>query len=311
MLAISTERLFAYEGPNIYGPSPGVLLRARCDRDRSQRLRAALKDGAQHIGLVVAHLTVTAAPLDDGHMVAAHFATELPALGAALAEYVVEGIAAEAGGDEEWDHETPLLALQERLRDEATPAAALRLIAEARSRGLPAFARADGHVQLGYGARGWSFDPAPLRGRGAAPPEPPWADLGAIPIVAVTGESDRAAAVDRLAADLGAMGAQVRAVDGAGFAQARALLADPSAEALVLGLDTSELLRRGMAFDRCTLAVITDRAGRRPPEAADDDEWARALGLPMLLSGQAARINLADHGLRDLIPYAPNGVIGL
>lgn len=312
MLPIVLSRIFAYEGPNIYGPSPGVLLRAVADGDRSRRLRAALKDGAQFIGLVIAGLTVEARPGPDGeHLLVAHFATQAPSIGAALGEYAVAGICAEATGDEGWDRDTPLMELQERLRAEATPTAALQLVAEAHARGLPTFMRADGRVQLGYGARGWSFDPAPLRERGAAQPAPPWGDLGDVPIVAVTGGGGRAAAVERLTADLSAMGASVRALDGAGFDAARALLADPTAEALVIGLDSADLLRRGLPFDRCALAVITDRAGPRPPEAADDDEWARALGVPMLLSAQPARINLADPGLRPLLPYAPNGVIGL
>jgi hypothetical protein len=311
MLPITLSQVFAYDGPNIYGPSPGVLLRASADADRSRRLRAALKDGAQFIGLVIASLTVESSPGPDGHALVAHFATEAPGSGAALGAYVVAGMLAEATGDEAWDRETPLLALRDRLRAEATPVAALQLMADARARGLPAFRRADGRVQLGYGARGWSFDPAPLRTRGAVAPAPPWDELGNVPVVAVTGRTGRAAAVERLAADLGAMGARVCALDGADFDAARALLADPAAEACIIGLDSGAILRRGLPFDRCALAVITDRAGPRPPEAADDDEWVRALGVPMLLSAQPARINLGDPGLRPLIPYAPNGVVGL
>lgn len=311
MQPIEIDRLHAYDGPNIFGPSPGVLLRARCDADRSRRLRLALRDGAQYIGLVIAGLAVEARPLGEGQLVTAHFATEAPAVGAALCEYVAAGIAAEAAGDEEWDRDAPLVALQARLRDESLPVAALQLVAEARARGLPALVRADGLIQLGHGARGWSFDPARLRARGAASPEPPWARLGAAPIVAVTGHAGRAAAVRRLAGELAAAGARVAALDGAGFDAARALLADPAAEAIVVGLDTGDILRRGLPFDRCELAAVTDREGPRPPEAADDDEWLRALGVPMLLSPQPARINLDDPRLTPLVPYAPNGVVGL
>lgn len=304
---ITLSQLCAYEGPNIFGPGPGVLLRAHCRADRSARLRAALKDGAQFIGMVIAHLSVEARPAGDGLALAATFSTAAPAIGAALAAYVVEGMGAEAAGDTGWDHEGPLLALQERLRREALPIEALQAVAEARRRGLPAFPAGD-ELRVGHGVRGWGFVPAR---RGGAPPAPPWERLGHIPIVAVTGGAGRAEAVRRLAADLSAIGPRVVALDGAGFDATRAALADPATEALVVGLDTGEILRRGVAFERCTLAAITGRDGERPADAADDGEWLRALGVPMLLADQPARISLADERLRPLIPYAPNGVIGL
>ncbi len=311
MTPIHIVQLFAYDGPHIFGPAPGVLMRALCDRDRSARLRAALKDGAQSIGLGLAHLTVEARPAGAGQLVSALFSTEAPAVGAALCAYVAAGMNAEILGDEEWDPDGPLAELQARRRAEATPVAALQLIAEARQRGLPAFADADGAVQLGYGARGWRLTPAALRERGAARPAPPWERLGAIPVVAVTGERGRAAAVAHYAAQLAETGVQARVLDGAGFDEVRALLADPAAEAIVVGLSTGAILRRGLPFERCELAVITDRAGPRPAEAADDDEWLRALGVPMLLSPQPARLNLSDPDLLPLTPYAPNGVVGL
>lgn len=306
---IEIIRLRAYEGPNIFGPAPGVLLRARCDRDRSARVRAAIKDGAQFIGLVIGQLAVEAQPIDGEMIISALFGCEAPTLGAALCAYVVAGVAAEAAGDKEWDRDGPLFALQARRRGEALPVAAVQLIAEARRRGLPSFIRADGRVQLGYGARGWSCDPATLAERGAFAPTPPWAELGTIALVAVTGARGRAAAVQRMAAELTEAGLRVRATAEADFATARAALADPEAEALVLGLESGDILRRGLPCDRCDLAIITDRAGPRPPEADNDEEWVRALGLPMLLSPQAARLSLSDAGLLPLVPYAPNGVL--
>jgi hypothetical protein len=132
-----------------------------------------------------------------------------------------------------------------------------------------------------------------------------------VPIVAVTGTSGRTAAVARLADDLAAIGGRPTLLDGAPTAAIQAALADPATEALVVGLDAGETLRRGLPFERCTLAAITDRDGPRPPEAADDDAWLRALGVPMLLSEQPARVNLADVRLLPLLAYAPNGVVGL
>lgn len=304
-------RLHAYNGPNIHGPAPGVLLRVHCDRDRSERLRAALKDGAQFVGIMLANLIVEAEPSAVGQQITALFGTDAPTLGAELCRYIVAGMNAEAQADDEWDREGPLLALQDRRRAETLPFAALQLMAEARSRGLPSFVCDDGRVQLGYGNRGWSFDPRVLRERDATIPTPPWAELGSIPIVAVTGCQQRKVHVARLADGLVAQGVRPYVLDGAGFAMTRVALADPAAEALVVGLDSGDILRHGLAFDRCDLAVITDQAGVRPAEADDDDEWLRALGIPMLLAPTPVHLNLSDPALQPLVPYAPNGVIGL
>ncbi|MFQ3662506.1 MAG: DUF4938 domain-containing protein [Chloroflexaceae bacterium] len=307
---IAVRRLRAYEGPHIFGPWTGVRLQVCCDSDRSLRLRAAIKDGAQFIGLVIAYLEVTARADEPGYLVTASFTTDAPRLGADLCAYVVEGIDAEARGDATWDRDGPLFALQARRRAEALPAAALQLVAEARRRNLPCFTRADGQVQVGYGARGWHFDPEPLRAPGASAPPPPWERLGRIPIIAVTGGALRGAAVERMAAELAGYGAQPAVIDGASFAATRELLADPRVEALVVGLDTGDVLRRGVAFDACDLAVISDRGDEMPPDADDPEELLRALGVPMLLSAQPARINLSDPRLLPLVPYAPYGVIG-
>jgi hypothetical protein len=306
---IATIRLRAYEGPNVYGPSPGVLLHVRCDRDRAARIRTAIKASAQFIGMVIAQLSVEAQPDHEGVLISVLFSCEAPALGAALCEYVVAGVVAESANDQTWDRDGPLIALQARYRSTSLPIAALQLIAEARRRGLPSFVRTDGRLQLGYGARGWSIDPAELAEQSAAPPTPPWEELGTVPLVLVTGAHKRPVAVERLAAELTTGGLHVCALEAANFATARAALADPAAEALVLGLASPTILRHGLPCDRCDLAVITDRSGPRPAEAADDDEWLRALGIPMLLSPQPVRLNLSDPELLPLVPYAPNGVL--
>jgi hypothetical protein len=299
-------RLHAYEGPNIHGPRPGVLLRASSAADRPRRLRAAIRDGAQSIGLVIAYLETESRASVDGFLLEARFSTDEPAIGAALCRYIVDGMCAEAAGDEEWDRDGPLYDLQARRRREALPLPALQLIAEARRRGLPATSLPDGQMMLGHGARAWRVDPH--TGDLAAPP---WARIGRIPITIVTGHALRAVAVERHAAALAATGANVRAEDDLGFDEARDLLADPASEAVVLGLRADDMLSRGLPLDRCDQAVITDMAGPRPGSADDDEEWVRALGLPMLLATAPARLILADGRLQALIPYAPSGVIGI
>lgn len=305
---IQIVHLFAYAGPNIFGPQPGVLLRVACNKDYSRRIADALKDGAQFIGLILAYLKVTTAPQDGGFVISASFTTPNPAIGTDLAAYVVEGIAARERGDTEWDKDTPLFELQKRRRREAAPVSALQLVAEARQRGLPVLHLSDGRVQFGYGAHGWSFDPAALA---AAPATPPWERLGDIPLYIVTGEHGRAAMVERAAARLQAAGQPVWARDDADYAATAALLADPTVSCAVIGLRSADILRRGIAFDRCSQAIITDLNGVRPPEANDDDEWVRAVGVPMLVAAEPVRLNSAEPALATLVAYAPNGILPL
>ncbi|NTW02984.1 MAG: DUF4938 domain-containing protein [Oscillochloris sp.] len=301
---IDIIRLHAYAGPNIFGPRPGVLLRAWCATDRARRLRVAIRDGAQSVGIVIAYLESEARPLAEGFLLEARFITEEPAIGVALCRYIIDGMRAEAVGDEEWDGDGLLYDLQSRRRSEALPVVALQLMAEARRRGLPALTLPDGQIQLGYGARSWQARPHP-----GDQLTPPWAEIGSIPITLVTGCALRATAVERYAAEIAAFGFAVRVEDGLGFDAVRDLLADPATEAAVIGLDTNDLLHRGLPLDRCNQAVISDMAGSRPPSADDDAEWLRALGLPMLLSPDPVRLNFSDIRLHALIPYAPNGVL--
>lgn len=293
------RRLRAYAGPNIHGPRPGVLLRISAPADKPRRLRAAIRDGAQSVGLVIAYLTTSSRPRSDGFLLEARFDTGEPEIGAALCRYIVDGLRAEATNDDEWDRDSPLFALQARRRAAALPAAALQLIAEARRRGLPALVLPDGQLQLGHGARGWRYS------QGA---EPPWGRIGRIPIALISGQAQRAAAVARAAAALAGAGAAVRSADGMSHSQARDLLADPAVEAAAIGLDSADLLARGLPVDRCDQAIISDMEGPRPAEADDDEEWLHALGLPMLIAAGPAQINRADARLQPLIPHAPHGV---
>ena len=238
-MSIEIADLVALDGPNAHAPQPGVLLLLRSDADRARRLRAALKDGAQSVGLVLGQLDVWALEVSGGWSVGAFFATPTPALGAALAEYVVDGLRALAAGDEEWDRDGPLFELRRRRRREAPPLPLLQMQAEARARDVPWFMRADDKLQLGYGARGASLGISEI---GAETPA--WEKLGAVPIVAITGGAARVSAMCRLAQALaGRPGAML--LDDAGFDEARALLANPQLTLAVLGLGATTLERRG------------------------------------------------------------------
>lgn len=302
---ITIVRLQAFEGANIYGPHPAVRLLLRCDKDRSGRLRAAIKDGAQFVGLMLARLNVEATPQADHVPVLAHFITDAPLIAAELCRLLVAGIAAEIRGDDEWDGDTPLLTLQERRIAWALPAAALQVVAEAHSRSVPCLRLPDGRLLVGSGATGWILDPAQLRKE--APPAPPWERIAAVPLIAVSGERRRSAAVMEWSVRMAGSGRAVRVADDLDYRACVALLADPQAETLVFGLRTSSLLAHGLAFDRCDHAVITDCGGTRPAAAADDEEWLHALGLPLLVSRGTAYFG-PDTRLDPLRAYAPHAV---
>ncbi|MEN9935112.1 MAG: hypothetical protein RLZZ387_1691 [Chloroflexota bacterium] len=323
-MTLEIIRLLAFEGPNILGPQPSVLLQLRADRDRSARLRAALKDAAQSVGVVVGALDVAAADTAGGALITASFSTPTPVLSADVARYVVAGMRARAAGDESWDAEEELWQLQRRRRAEALPLEALRLAAEATARGVPWFVRADGALQLGYGARGWAVRLGALRGRGSAIPldevgvaqggttapasiEVPWERIGAIPVVAVTGGAERGRVAGLVAAALRGRGVRVAWHRDAGFERARELLAEPGAEAVVAGLEPGDALRRGLPFERCTGAAVLGLPDPLPPEAADREEQARALGVALLLTDSAgtAALGADTPEVAALTAYAP------
>src|SRR5688572_22686554 len=85
-------QLTAFDGPNLYGPRPGVLLRVFSDKNRRARIKDAFKDGAQSVGMVLAYIEVWSEPADGGHIISAHFSTPTPAIGLELARYVVVGL---------------------------------------------------------------------------------------------------------------------------------------------------------------------------------------------------------------------------
>ncbi len=322
-------QLAAFDGPNLYGPRPGVLLRVRSDKNRTARIKNALKDGAQSVGMVLAYIEVWSEPADGGYTISANFSTPTPAIGRELARYIVAGLNAREAGDEEWDAEGPLWDLQKRRHAEALPLPALQITAEAATRGIPAFVRHDGLVQLGYGARGWAFDPARPKSAGDAlapddigigpPPfarpvaaiDVPWERLGPIPIIAVAGGVGRDLAARLVAAAITEQGRQARLAVAADFDATQDLLADPSAAIAVLGLSSAGIAARGLAFERCAYSAVTDLPSEQLPDLADRAEMARALGVPMLVTDPdgAVALNADVPEVAALAEYAPCPII--
>lgn len=318
-------RLLGFDGPNLYGPQPGVFLQARSDKNRSRRLKDALKDGGQTVGMVIGYLDVDAEPSEGGYLISAQFTTPTPAIGVELARYVVDGLNAAEQEDEEWDADGPLWDLQKRRRAEALPMPVLQLRAEAVTRGAPAMLLRDGRMLLGYGARSWSLDPAALKPPGAgltpdeigvgAPPfaraaaliAPPWERIGPIPIVAVAGGAGRDIAARLVAAALHAQSQPAALAAAAGFDATQDLLADPSAQLAVVGLATEDIARRGLAFERCAYSAVTDLPVDLPPDVQDRAELARVLGVPMLVTDVAGRaaLNADIPEIAALAEFAP------
>src|SRR3954468_20828513 len=101
-------QLLGFDGPNLYGPQPGVFLKLRADKNRARRVKDALKDGAQGAGMVMGYLEVDSAADAGGYIISASFTTPTPAIGVELARYIVAGLNAQEAGDEAWDAEGPL-----------------------------------------------------------------------------------------------------------------------------------------------------------------------------------------------------------
>ena len=325
-MLIEILRLLSFEGPNIVNPSPGVLLDARAEGDIAAGLRNALKDAGQQVGIVIGQLAVewepevrsqplgvtnsalhSVAPLGEStaHTTRLSFTTPTPALGAEIVRYAIAGLNAFAAGDNEWDGEEQLWVLQQRRRHEALPFGAIQCIAEAQRRNIPAFRRSDGRLQLGYGVRGAAFELAQFADAvPATPPAVPWAQLGRIPIIAVSGKMQEPADLAQFAKSFGVAYQHVGIQQQADFATARALLCQPGLAVAVIELTAESLLAHGLPFDSCDESII----GVVPTAlgvAFNRSELARAIALPLLVTASTGHATLAnDPLLRELAGYA-------
>ncbi len=142
------------------------------------------------------------------------------------------------------------------------------LLDAARSRGLP-WLLDDSVVALGAGIGGRSYplDELPLVA------DVPWTSLHGIPVAAVTGSNGKTTTVRLVAACARAQGwcAGYNCTDGifvdevaldegdySGPAGARKVLHHPQVEAAVLEVARGGILRRGLALERATVAVVTN-----------------------------------------------------
>ncbi|MBX7080627.1 MAG: hypothetical protein K1X88_15625 [Nannocystaceae bacterium] len=144
----------------------------------------------------------------------------------------------------------------------------LALLREAAARGVPAFFDEDG-VTVGLGARSqtWPLDAVP------SATAVPWSQLGAIPVVAVTGTNGKTTSARWLARmfksaglvagntstdGIAVDGSLVETGDCTGPGAARRLLRRPELQAAVLEAARGGLLRRGFALRWCDAALLTN-----------------------------------------------------
>lgn len=321
---IDIARIATFDGPNRFDPRPGVLARLRAGRNESSALRAAVKDTAQRIGLVIGNPRVESWRVGDALWHDVFFVTPMPAIGAEMVRYVVALLNAQFADDETWDADSPLWDLQKKRRAEALPLQALQLMAEASARGLPSFVRRDGLLQIGYGARGYAIDPAlfhdrkpalreadigigsPPFARSTATSLVPWDRLGIVPVIAVSGEATSAATA-AFVARLQQQSGSVATALTASFDAARSCLSDPSADIIVLDLEPVDLLWRGLPVEQCLVSALLDLPEELASEAGSRDDLARALGVALLVTASDGRavLNADDPAILALAEYAP------
>ena len=123
-------------------------------------------------------------------------------------------------------------------------------------------------------------------------------ETGRVPLVAVSGTHDKTTIVSLIAAMFAASGRMVGQAhtrglrvgkrvlsneDGANAASARRLLLNPFVEAIVIETCAINVIREGLAFDRCDVAVVTGLVGNdySDEQYVDRDLVAKAVRAPV------------------------------
>jgi cyanophycin synthetase len=135
-------------------------------------------------------------------------------------------------------------------------------------------------------------------------------ESGRVPVVAVSGSRGKAAVVSAVAAMLTTTGRLVgqsssdglrvgpRVLSGKNGANARRLLLNPFVEAMVFETAEIKVVREGLAFDRCQVAVVTDLDSAEPvgEQYVDRTLVAKAARAPLdvVLPDGCAVLNAED-----------------
>lgn len=206
----------------------------------------------------------------------------------------------------------PVLAdLRDTAAQEADPPA-LTLYEHARKAGFSAYLDEAG-VSVGMGCRSRTWEP----GKAPVPGAVDWGEVGDIPVALVTGTNGKTTTSRLLTALLkgggrccGLTSTDAIEVDGevlesgdfSGPAGARRVLRDRRVEAAVLETARGGLLRRGLAVERASVAVVTniaaDHLGDGGIETLEDLARLKLLVLRALSPGGVAVLNADDPRCR-------------
>ncbi len=148
---------------------------------------------------------------------------------------------------------------------------------------------------------------------------------GRIPVIAVTGTNGKTTtvlAIDHVMRSLGRRtgvtttegvfldGRQVKTGDCTGFWSARTVLTSPTVDFAILETARGGLLKRGLAFDRCDVAVVLNVGGDHLGQDGVDtvDDLARVKGLLVQSARVAVVLNAEDALCAGLHRRAARGV---
>ncbi len=154
-------------------------------------------------------------------------------------------------------------------------------------------------------------------------------DNGRIPVVAVTGTNGKTTVTRLIAHLLRATGRRVgltcsdgiylddrriEAGDCSGPKSARAVLLNPQVEAAVLETARGGILREGLGFDMCDVAVVTnigegDHLGLRGIETVEQLAAVKRTIVENVATSGCAVLNAADPMTVAMAPYCPGSVI--
>lgn len=314
---------YAFDGPNLYRPGPGVALAVLSKGDRQQQISLNLKQLAMRVGIVIGQLNISSTAHSQGLLTSLDFATPTP--GIALEVACLAVAASIAGNEHSPEIEEALWQAQQRRRSEALPLWAVQILAEARRRRIPAFRWQQG-LQLGYGTRGMYIavdQGAPSdelirlehmrssgQDSGAMGREQSldWARLGSVPLIAISGGNaqERHEIAQRLRSDSKRAVEYKLMLEGS-FEDIRSLLATATTEAAIITLHSRMLLTRGLAFETCQACVILKPAEQQSESYVNTEHMLRAIGLPLLVTDpQGIALFLLETEQANLLgEYAP------
>jgi cyanophycin synthetase len=118
----------------------------------------------------------------------------------------------------------------------------------------------------------------------------------------------------RSASDGTVVGRRIEAGDCSGPLSARALLQNPRVEAAVLETARGGILRAGLGFDRCDVAVVTnigegDHLGISDVDTPEQLARVKRTLVETVAPGGAAVLNATDPLVVDMAPYSPGAVV--